>query len=201
VITVLIDFADLSGRDAYQLISEIITPRPIAWVSTVSSSGVTNLAPFSFFQGVTSRPPTLLFIPVNDRHGKIKDTVRNIEAVPEFVVNMTTTQLTGLLDRTAEPLPFGVSEFKHFGIESLPSQRVKPPRVRLAPIALECELDRIVTIGEGAYAANVVFGRILTAHIQDELFLEIGNISTFSYSPAARIGSRYGAIKYDIDSY
>jgi flavin reductase (DIM6/NTAB) family NADH-FMN oxidoreductase RutF len=111
---------------------------------------------------------------------------------------LTRASLTQLLDQTAEPLPFGVSEFDHFGIESLSSTRVQPPRVRISPIALECELDRIVTIGEEAYAANVVSGRILAAHIDDQLFSIAGDIATFSYSPTARIGSSYLTIQCDI---
>lgn len=190
-----VDFTHLSGRDAYHLISEIIVPRPIAWVSTISPEGITNLAPFSFFQGVTSCPPTLLFIPVNDRQGHQKDTVRNIEAVPEFVVNLPTPQLSELLDKTAERLSYGISEFETFGIATLSSTRVRPPRVQLSPISLECALDRIVTIGEGPLAANVIFGRILSAHLDDTLFSIAGDIYTLAFNPLARVGSHYAQVE------
>lgn len=164
-----LDFAQIPPRDAYQWMIHTILPRPIAWVSTIAPDGRTNLAPFSFFQGVTSNPPTLMFVPVNDRHGTKKDTVRNIESVPEFVINVVSYALGESMNLTSATLPYGESEFEKFGIAAAPSSRVRPPRVAAAPVAFECQLDRIITIGEGPLAANVVFGRILIAHIHDEV--------------------------------
>lgn len=164
-----LDFAQIPPRDAYQWMIHTILPRPIAWVSTIAPDGRTNLAPFSFFQGVTSNPPTLMFVPVNDRHGTKKDTVRNIESVPEFVINVVSFALGESMNLTSATLPYGESEFEKFGIAAAPSSRVRPPRVAAAPVAFECQLDRIITIGEGPLAANVVFGRILIAHIHDEV--------------------------------
>jgi flavin reductase (DIM6/NTAB) family NADH-FMN oxidoreductase RutF len=165
----LLDFSALSTRDAYQWMTTTILPRPIAWVSTISPDGTTNLAPFSFFQGVTANPPTLMFVPVNNREGQKKDTVRNIELVPEFVVNLVPHALAGPMNDTAALLPYGESEFGKFGIVSTPSTKVRPPRVGLAPVAFECVLHQIVTIGSGPLAANVVFGRILMAHVRDDV--------------------------------
>ena len=112
----LLDFSQLAPRDAYGWMISTILPRPIAWVSTVSPEGKTNLAPFSFFQGVTSNPPTLMFVPVNTRDGTKKDTVRNIEQVPEFVVNLVPFTLAGPMNNTSAMLPYGESEFETFGI-------------------------------------------------------------------------------------
>lgn len=165
----LLDFSALPARDAYQWMTATIMPRPIAWVSTVSAEGKVNLAPFSFFQGITANPPTLMFVPVNNRQGLKKDTTRNIEVVPEFVVNLVPRALAEQMNATAALLPYGESEFERFGIAAAPSERVKPPRVAAAPVAFECRLDRIVHIGEGPLAANVVFGRILAAHIRDDV--------------------------------
>lgn len=190
----LIDFDSLAGKDAYRWMSQMIVPRPIAWVSTISPTGITNLAPFSFFQGVTSKPPTLLFVPVNDRHGRKKDTIVNIEAIPEFVVNLATTELFEAVDQTAEALPYGMSEFERFGIDSVNSQCIRPPRVRRCPLALECELDRIVTVGEGPFAANVVFGRIRVAHVDDALIGKDGELNATMLAPLARIASNYGTV-------
>lgn len=164
-----LDFSTLSAREAYRWMSSTIMPRPIAWVSTISPDGVTNLAPFSFFQGICANPPTLMFVPVNNRQGQPKDTIRNIEAVPEFVVNLVSHQLGEQMNRTAAMLPYGESEFSAFGIESAVSGKIRPPRVAAAPVAYECKLDRIVHIGEGPLAANVVFGRILALHVNDEM--------------------------------
>lgn len=162
-----LDFATLRPPDAYAWMIGTITPRPIAWVSTISADGRTNLAPFSFFQGVTSNPPTLMFVPVNNRDGEKKDTVRNIEQVPEFVVNLVNYALAEKMNATAALLPYGESEFEKFGIAAAPSTRVRPPRVAAAPVAFECTLHSIVHIGEGPLAANVVFGRIQFLHADD----------------------------------
>lgn len=165
----ILDFQALSPRDAYQWMTATIYPRPIAWVSTISGEGKTNLAPFSFFQGVTSNPPTLLFVPVNNRDGGKKDTIRNIEVVPEFVVNVVPHALAGPMNDTSASLPHGESEFEAFGIAQLPAQMVRPPRVAAAPVSFECTLDRIVAIGEGPLAAHVVFGRIHLVHVDDSV--------------------------------
>jgi flavin reductase (DIM6/NTAB) family NADH-FMN oxidoreductase RutF len=163
----LLDFTQLAPRDAYAWMIGTILPRPIAWVSTISTEGRTNLAPFSFFQGVTSNPPTLMFVPVNTRDGTKKDTVRNIEQVAEFVVNLVPFALAVPMNETSAMLPYGESEFEAFGVAPKPSERIRPPRVAAAPVAFECTLDRIVQIGDGPLAANVVFGRILLAHVND----------------------------------
>ena len=163
----LLDFSTLSTRDAYAWMIGTIYPRPIAWVSTISAEGKTNLAPFSFFQGITANPPTLMFVPVNNRDGVEKDTMRNIGQVPEFVVNLVPHALAGMMNETAAMLPYGESEFEKFGIEAAASQRVRPPRVAAAPVSFECALHSVVKIGEGSLAANVVFGRILLGHVSD----------------------------------
>lgn len=165
-----------------------ILPRPIAWVSTVSADGRTNLAPFSFFQGICANPPTLMFVPVNNRQGAKKDTVRNIEAVPEFVVNLVPRALAEQMNATAALLPYGESEFEAFGIPSTPSNLVRPPRVTAAPIAFECRLDRIINIGEGPLAANVVFGRILTAHVSDDVLAADGKPDAAKLDLVGRLG-------------
>jgi flavin reductase (DIM6/NTAB) family NADH-FMN oxidoreductase RutF len=164
---VQLDFSALPPRDAYAWMTSTILPRPIAWVSTISAEGKTNLAPFSFFQGITANPPTLMFVPVNTRDGLPKDTLRNIEATREFVVNVVPFALAESMNATAALLPYGESEFEKFNVASTPSTRVRPPRVTDSPVAFECVLHSIVRIGEGPIAANVVFGRILCLHAND----------------------------------
>src|SRR5882672_3720645 len=183
-----LDFTTLPPRDAYGWMISTILPRPIAWVATISADGKTNLAPFSFFQGVTSNPPTLMFVPVNTRDGMKKDTVRNIEQVPEFVVNLVPFVLAGPMNDTSAILPYGESEFEAFGITPQPSQRVRPPRVAAAPVAFECTLDRIVQIGEGPLAANVVFGRILVAHVSDAVLGADGRPDPAKLDLVGRLG-------------
>jgi flavin reductase (DIM6/NTAB) family NADH-FMN oxidoreductase RutF len=184
----LLDFSTLRARDAYAWMISTIMPRPIAWVSTVSVEGKTNLAPFSFFQGVTSNPPTLMFVPVNSRDGVKKDTVRNIEQVSEFVVNLVPFALAEQMNATSALLPYGESEFDTFGIPSTPSDRVRPRRVAAAPVAFECTLDRFVHIGEGPLAANVVFGRIEVAHIADSVLAADGKPDPAKLDLIGRMG-------------
>jgi len=163
----ILDFEKLAPRDGYAWMTQAIIPRPIAWVSTISPDGKPNLAPFSFFQAICSNPPTLMFVPTNNRDGGKKDTLRNIEAVPEFVVNLVPYWLAEPMNATAAPLPYGESEFAHAKVTPAASSKVRPPRVGESPIAIECVLDRVVTIGSGVGAGNVVFGRIVAMHIAD----------------------------------
>lgn len=170
----IVDFSAISAPKAYHWMTTCIVPRPIAWVSTVSASGAENLAPFSFFQGITANPPTLMFVPANTRDGRKKDTILNIEQVPEFVVSLVSADLAQKMNATAAMLPRGESEFEHFGIERAASLQVRPPRVAAARVAFECRLDRVVEIGSGPLAANVVFGRILAAHVRDDVLAADG---------------------------
>jgi flavin reductase (DIM6/NTAB) family NADH-FMN oxidoreductase RutF len=184
----IVDFSTLSPRAAYGWMTGTILPRPIAWVSTISPEGRPNLAPFSFFQGITANPPTLMFVPVNTRDGSKKDTLRNLELVPEFVVNLVPSALAEAMNATAALLPYGESEFAHFGIAEAPSQRVKPPRVALAPVAFECTVHQIVLIGEGPLAANVVFGRIQLAHVRDDVLSASGEPDPMKLDLVGRLG-------------
>jgi flavin reductase (DIM6/NTAB) family NADH-FMN oxidoreductase RutF len=184
----LLDFENLPQREAYAWMISTITPRPIAWVSTINAAGQTNLAPFSFFQGVCAAPPTLLFTGANDRAGKKKDSVLNVEAVPEFVVNLVPYALAEPMSATAAPLPHGESEFEKFDIATAPSRKVRPPRVAAAPVAFECTLDRIVRVGEGPFGANVVFGRIISAHIADSVLDAQGAIDPAKLDTIGRMG-------------
>jgi flavin reductase (DIM6/NTAB) family NADH-FMN oxidoreductase RutF len=183
-----LDFSALPPREAYQWMTTLIMPRPIAWVSTISAEGKPNLAPFSFFQGITANPPTLMFVPVNTRDGAKKDTLRNIEQVPEFVVNIVSRPLTETMNSTAALLPYGESEFEHFNVESTPSTKVRPARVAAAPAAFECVLDQIVHIGTGPIAANVVFGRIVAVHVKDDVVAADGFADAEKLDLVGRLG-------------
>ncbi len=183
-----LDFETLPPHDAYNWMIHAITPRPIAWVSTISAAGKTNLAPFSFFQGVCAKPPTVIFSGANDRTGKKKDSVINVGQVPEFVVNIVPHALAGPMNLTATPLPHGESEFEKFSIESVPSVKVRPPRVAAAPVAFECRLERIVELGSGPQGANVVFGTIVQAYIADAVLGSDGQIDPRKLDTIGRMG-------------
>ena len=183
-----IDPAKISLSELYGWMISTIAPRPIAWVSSISGAGLTNLAPFSFFQGVTANPPTLLFSVVNDRHGEKKDTIRNIEAVPEFVVNLVSYDLREQMNRSSALLPYGESEFEFAGVTAAASELVRPPRVGEAPVSFECKLQQIVRVGEGPLAGNVVFGTILLMHMKDDLLDSDGRLDPAKLDAIARMG-------------
>lgn len=153
----------------YQHLISVIVPRPIAWVSTRSSSGVTNLAPFSFFSGVGSRPPSLVFCPANRRDGTPKDTLRNILETGEFVVNVVPFSLSEQMVQTSAELVAEESEFQLTGLETVDSKIVRPPGVRLSPVRLECRLWKHLSLDDGPGGANLVIGHIALIHIQDDL--------------------------------
>ncbi|MET0263188.1 MAG: flavin reductase family protein, partial [Rariglobus sp.] len=148
----------------------------------------TNLAPFSFFNGITGNPPTLMFSAVNLRDGAKKDTVRNIEATGEFVVNLVSHALAEKMNACAALLPYGESEFEAFGIAHSAAVNVRPPRVAAAPVSFECRLHTILPIGEGAGAANVVFGRIVAAHVNDAVLGADGAIDPALLDTVGRLG-------------
>jgi flavin reductase (DIM6/NTAB) family NADH-FMN oxidoreductase RutF len=164
-----VDLKSLPLREAYTWMIGTIVPRPIAWVSTISDQGIPNLAPFSFFQGVTANPPTLLFIPGNNRNGEKKDTVKNLEQIPEFVVNLVPASLAEVMNSSSADLPYNESEFDKFSVPSAPSSVVKPPRVANAPVSFECKVHSVIQVGNAPQNANIVIGTIELAHFDEDV--------------------------------
>jgi flavin reductase (DIM6/NTAB) family NADH-FMN oxidoreductase RutF len=158
----------LSGRDAYRLMISCVAPRPIAFVTTLSRDGASNLAPFSFFNGVSSDPPVVSIAVATKRDGSKKDTWRNIEETGEYVINVVVPELMDAVITGARELPHGVSELELSGEATLPSARVKPPRLARSPVSLECALLRIVEVEETA----LILGRVLLYHVKDEVLRE-----------------------------
>ena len=192
-----LDLRALSAREAYTWMTDLITPRPIAWVSTVDAAGRSNLAPFSFFNGVTSVPPTLLFVPVNLRDGAKKDTVLNLEAVPECVVHIVPHALAEPMNACAARLPHGESEFAAFGIAATPSAKVRPPRVAAAPAAFECRVRQIVPVGEGPMAAHIVIADIVWLHVRDDILGGSGAVDAAKLDAIGRLGGEDYATTQD----
>lgn len=170
-----LDPASLSIAERYKIMIGCIVPRPIAWVSTISPEGRSNLAPFSFFAGVGSNPMTLLFCPANKDDGSEKDSLRNASpagdgGVGEFVVNIATEELATRMAACAEPLPHGESEFDLVGLTPVPSARVRPPRVLESPACFECRTVQVVRTNPGAPSGgNIVIGEIVHVHVHDDV--------------------------------
>jgi flavin reductase (DIM6/NTAB) family NADH-FMN oxidoreductase RutF len=169
---VKVDPATLSADAAYAWQAATILPRPIAWTSTLNEDGSANLAPFSFFTGVSSDPPTCL-ICVSRRRRQLdgsrppKDTWRNIERTGEFVIHVVDDALGPQMNATSREFPYGTDEIAEVGLTRVPSDRISPPRITEAPVAMECRLERIVEVGRAGTA--VIIGEILLWHVRDEL--------------------------------
>ncbi len=174
----------------YSTMIRAITPRPIAWVSTISPRGITNLAPFSYFNGVCSQPAALVFSPVNRPDGSKKDTVRNIESNGQFVVNLVPFSVAEPMLNTADDFPYETSEFESVGVTEKPSVRVSPPGVAESPIQFECELIQIVPIGDGPLAANVIIGKILLITVSDRVLDAQGKLDPERLDTVGRMGGR-----------
>jgi flavin reductase (DIM6/NTAB) family NADH-FMN oxidoreductase RutF len=189
-----IDPAGLSIADRYKLLIGCIVPRPIALVSSVSSDGRPNLAPFSFFNGIGSDPMSLLFCPVNKPDGSEKDTLRNVKppsegGVGEFVVNVATEDYARQVAAAAEPLEYGRSEFELTGLHSAPSAKVRPRRVAESPVAFECRTLRLVRLNPGVGGGgNVVIGEVVHIHLREGLANERLHIDPAQLRAIARMG-------------
>jgi flavin reductase (DIM6/NTAB) family NADH-FMN oxidoreductase RutF len=178
-----IDPASLSPRDAYRLLITCIIPRPIAFVTTLSREGVTNLAPFSFFNGVTSDPPIVSIAVGTKKDGSKKDTWRNIEETGEYVINGVVPELMDGVIVGAKELPHNVSELDLSKLRSVPSLRVKPPRLADSPINLECTLMRIIDVEETA----LILGRVVHFHLKDEVVRD-GKVDPRKLTFVGRLG-------------
>ncbi len=186
-----IDLSAMPARDAHDMLVSALIPRPIAWVSSTNRQGQVNLAPFSFFCGITWSPPTLGFSVVNRSDGSRKDTIVNIEETGQFVVNMVSHDLAGLMVKTASTLPRGVSEADEAGVALAASVKVSVPRVKDARVAFECALDRIVAVGQGANAGNLVLGTILLMHVLDGIVEEGKGIDPVRFDAIGRLGAAH----------
>jgi flavin reductase (DIM6/NTAB) family NADH-FMN oxidoreductase RutF len=168
-----IDPADHPSREIYKLMTGIIVPRPIALVSTVDPDGAPNVAPFSFFCGVGSVPPTLIFCP--SLHGTEvnpalrKDTLANVEATGEFVVNVVSEAMAHAANITAAAVPPEVDEFALAGLTPISSEVVRPPRVAESPAHMECKLLQVIYTSRQPGGGVIVLGEIVRFHVREDL--------------------------------
>ena len=159
---------DLVGQHssrAYPILASLVTPRPIALVTSVGPDGVVNAAPFSFFNVLGTEPPIVAFAPGDRDDGTPKDTARNVRLNHEFVVNLVDEAIAEAMNRCAATLPYGVSELTAAGLTTAPSSVVKPPRIAEAPASLECVEWGTLRIGEN----RVIIGLVKRVHVRDEL--------------------------------
>ena len=183
-----IDLSRLDPAKTYHLMISAIVPRPIAWVSTRAADGRTNLAPFSFFQGVCAEPPILMLsIAAHKRSGETKDTLRIVRETGELVVNVVAAPLIESAVASAEERAYGDSEIDALGLETFPAERVSAPCVSASPVNLECRLEREVAVGN----CSALFCEILLAHVAPEVMDERGTIDPERLRPWGRLGGSY----------
>jgi flavin reductase (DIM6/NTAB) family NADH-FMN oxidoreductase RutF len=166
------DFAQLNVKDCHDLLVCAVLPRPIAFVSTIGANEVPNLAPFSYFTVLSSKPAIIGFGIGPKRNGGKKDTLVNIEFTKDFVVNVVTEDLAQAMNQTAGEYPPDVDEFKVGGLTALRSDLVKAPRVAESPVNMECKLLQILEFGEAPRLNRFVIGEVLRVHAQDNLLAE-----------------------------
>jgi flavin reductase (DIM6/NTAB) family NADH-FMN oxidoreductase RutF len=178
----------LDAERTYRLLTGIVVPRPVAWVSTLSVGGVVNLAPFSAFTFVSPKPP-MLAISIGRKAGAYKDTARNILQSEEYVVHIADNALMSAVHESSIEFPPDVSEVEQLKLATLPSEQVAPPRIAAAPVAMECRFRQCLEFGETR--SRLIVGEVLLFHIRDGLF-DNGKIDTEALDPIARIaGPRY----------
>ena len=166
-----------------------VVPRPIGWISTIGADGAVNLAPYSFFNAVATEPPMVMFSSNGKQAHGTKDSVANAEVTGEFVCNMATWDLRDPMSQTSRPVPPEVDEFELAGLETQPSELVKPPRVKASPINLECVYYQTLELPcdiEGGRNA-ICLGRVVGVHVRDE-FLTDGKVDIARIKPLARLG-------------
>jgi len=174
---------DLDGYRCYQLLNSMVTPRPIAWVSSLNEDGVINLAPHSYFNIVCTYPPMIGFTSVGE-----KDTARNIKATKEFVVNVVTEDLVERMNQTAIKFPPEQSEFEEIGFTKAESTKIKVPRVAESPLHLECKLVDIHYYGEAP--AHFIVGEVVAFHL-DESVLQKDDVDPHLLKAVGRMGGAY----------
>ncbi|MDX8385599.1 MAG: flavin reductase family protein [Gallionella sp.] len=178
-----IDPAQHSAGDNYKLITNLVVPRPIAWVTTVNATGVVNLAPFSFFNAVGANPLYLLFSVGLNEAGEPKDTAKNIIANGEFVVNLVTEELFDAMNVSAADFPEGESELAAANLKAMPSTKIKPPRVAECQASMECKLHSTQLLGKN----TLVIGEVVMFHVADHLMGERMHVNGFA--PIGRLGT------------
>ena len=181
--------AEVPHREFYRILIAAVAPRPIAWVSTLNA-GQLNLAPFSFFNVVSAKPPLLGFSPslrqVDNRPAP-KDTLRNIRETGEFVVNVVTFAASEAMNLTSGDYESSINEFELAGLTTRPSQVVRPPQVAESPVSFECKVERIIDFGSEPPSGSLVIGEIVCVHIEDEALKE-GQLDPNSLDLIGRMG-------------
>ncbi len=185
----------ISQSALYKLLTGTIIPRPIGWISSISASGINNLAPFSFFNAVGEDPPHVMFSTVRTGN-KNKDTLNNVLETGQFVVNLVTEDVVEKMNTTAETLDPNIDEFAYAGLTPIPCSKVKPMRVLESKVSFECELVHHYSLENHKNGgATIIIGKVVMFHVDDEIVDENHRINLEKYNPVARLaGSNYATL-------
>ena len=163
---------ELDYSAVYKLLTGSVIPRPIGWISSISEAGINNLAPFSYFNAVGEDPPHVMFSTVRGNNTN-KDTLNNVLATKQFVVNMVTEELAERMNATSQSVPADVDEFELTGLTPIPSLKIKPMRVKESPITFECELVHHYFLEDHKNGgACIMIGRIVMMHFDEKVLLD-----------------------------
>jgi flavin reductase (DIM6/NTAB) family NADH-FMN oxidoreductase RutF len=186
----------LPHQSIYKILTGAVLPRPIGWISTLDIDGRPNLAPFSFFNVVCSNPPTVLFCPlIRGIDGNKKDTLNNVRATREFVVNIVTENLLPAMNASSVEAPAAFNEFEFAGLTAASSIMVKPPRVAESPIHFECRVREIIDINDEPGGGSIVIGTIVHMHVEDNMMIGMDKINLTALQPIGRLaGGAYSRV-------
>ncbi len=189
------DIQNTESSALYKLLTGTVIPRPIAWVATIDENGIDNLAPFSFFNVVSEDPPHIMFSTVRTGN-KNKDTLNNILANQQFVVNLVTEDVVEQMNTTSQPVAADVNEFELANVTPIESIYIKPKRVKECLVQFECEMVHHYFIEKHQNGgACIIIGKIITMHIDDSILMENHKINLEKYKPVARLaGSNYSKL-------
>ncbi len=193
----IIDPFKLPPREAYQLLISSVVPRPIAWVSTIAEDGSYNVAPFSFFMGISGTPPTLA-VCVNRRRDGKKDTLTNAEWAGELVINIVNEEIGPQMNETSAEFPPEIDEFEMAGLTPAPSQLVRPPRVAEAPVSIECKLQQVVNIGKEETQSGLMIVEAVMWHVRDDLLTPQNSIDPHKLHAIGRMSHNFYTKTHEI---
>jgi len=183
---------DLSTPELQALLQGAVAPRPIAFVSSINGAGSVNLSPFSFFNLFSANPPILVFSPSRRvRDKSTKHTLENVLEVPEVVIHVVGHSLVEQMSLASTEYGKGVNEFVKAGLTEVPSNLVSPPRVKEAPLAFECRVNQVISLGEEGGAGNLVICEVLQIHLDERILDASGAIAPLKLDPVARLGGNW----------
>lgn len=183
---------EIGTQKTHQYLLGAIGPRPIAFASTIDKDGIRNLSPFSFFNVFSANPPILIFSPARSgRTGETKNTFDNVKEVPEVVINIVNYNIVQQMSLSSSPYPKGVDEFVKAGLTPIPSETIRPFRVKESPVQFECKVNQIVELGQNGGAGNLIICEVLRIHIQDDILDANGLIDQHKIDLVSRMGGNW----------